>query len=151
MPATIAVIDDDAPFIRFMERALATIGYDCQPITTFDIDDAVRIVEQGNFEAAIVDVFMYNRASGFACVDAIRSRSACADLPLIVASGAQNKIASQMSLLRDAGCAALAKPFGLDDLVRALASAKELAPVRTVVDVPPAAFPISIAPRVLIQ
>lgn len=151
MPATIAVIDDDAPFIRFIERALTTIGYDCQPITTFDIDDAVRIIEHGDFEAAIVDVFMYGRASGFACIDAIRARPACGNLPLIVASGAHNKVASQMPFLRDAGCAALAKPFGLNDLIRALERAKELAPASDLVEAPPAALTLTLTPRVLVQ
>ena len=128
MPATIAVIDDDAAYIRFMERALDALGYRCQAITTFDIDDAVRIIDEGSFDAAIVDVFMYNRASGFACIDAIRKKPNGGCLPLIVASGEHGKLARETSFLRDAGCVALPKPFGLDELTRALQEASTIAP-----------------------
>lgn len=133
MPATIAVIDDDAPYIRFMERALEALGYSCQAITTFDIDDAVRIIDEGSFDAAIVDVFMYNRASGFACIDAIRKKPNGACLPLIVASGEHGKLARETSFLRDAGCVALPKPFGLDELTRALRDASAMAPAPVLV------------------
>jgi CheY-like chemotaxis protein len=131
MPRKIAVIDDDAPFIRFIERALGVLGYECCPITTFDIDEAVRVIAEARCDAAIVDVFMYNNPSGLACVDAIRAHPATAALPIIVASGAQDKLAKADSFLRGHRCAVLAKPFGIDDLDGALTGLLERVVVLT--------------------
>lgn len=129
MSATIAVVDDDAAYIRFMERALASLGYDCMPITTFDIDDTAAIIESVPVEAVVIDVYMYDRAAGFACVDAIRKGARGKTTPIVIASGAHAKLASQSDFVRAAGCTPLLKPFGLEDLARALHMAMATAPV----------------------
>jgi DNA-binding NtrC family response regulator len=131
MMATIAVVDDDATYIRFMERALSSLGYGCMPITTFDIDDTAAIVEAIPLEAVIIDVYMYDRAAGFACIDAIRKGARGKDMPLVVASGAHGKLASQTAFLSDVGCVPLLKPFGLDDLTHALHMARGLVEARS--------------------
>ncbi|MBI5287413.1 MAG: response regulator [Chloroflexi bacterium] len=120
MVRTIAVVDDDAAYLRFIEKALAGAGYVSCPITSFDAEEVVRVIAASGCEAAIIDVFMYNEPSGLSFVDAIREDPALAGLPLIVATGAREKAARFRLALRHQRCRVMLKPFGVDELLQAL-------------------------------
>lgn len=113
----VAVLDDDIRFLRMVERALQANGLRVQPVTTPDPGDAVRVVEQSDVCAALIDIFMYGEAAGFEVIDRLRTNPATARLPIIVTSGARREIARKRDFLRDARCAVLEKPFGIDELL----------------------------------
>lgn len=113
----VAVIDDDLPFIRMVERGLATEGIRIHPITTMDIDEAVRVVESAGCQAAFVDVFMYGDALGFALVERLRANAPTSTLPIVITSGARREIGRQVEFLQRHRCSVLLKPFGLGDLL----------------------------------
>jgi DNA-binding NtrC family response regulator len=129
MPRTIAVVDDDGAYLRFVERALSTAGFECFRITTFDIDETARVIAQSGCAAAIVDIFMYDQPSGLACVDAIRAHPGTESLPIIVASGAHERLAKSSDFLRERHCYALSKPFGVDQLIATINQALQPATI----------------------
>ncbi|HXK33186.1 MAG TPA: response regulator [Dehalococcoidia bacterium] len=113
----VAVLDDDLRFLRMVERMLQGHGLRMQPVTTPDPDDAVRVVEQSDASAALIDIYMYGEAAGFSVIDRLRANPATAGIPIIVTSAARREIARNREFLRAARCAVLQKPFGMDDLL----------------------------------
>jgi DNA-binding response OmpR family regulator len=113
----VAVIDDDLPFIRMVERGLASEGIAVQPVTTLDVSEAVHVVESGRCQAAFVDVFMYGDALGFSLVERLRQNAATRSLPIVVTSGARNAIGRNVEFLQRHHCSVLLKPFAVDDLI----------------------------------
>jgi DNA-binding response OmpR family regulator len=113
----VAVIDDDLPFIRMVERGLATESIAVQPVTTMDIDEAVRVVEAERCQAAFVDVFMYGDALGFSLVERLRANAGTRTLPIVVTSGARREIGRHVEFLQEHRCAVLLKPFDLADII----------------------------------
>jgi len=114
---SVAVLDDDIKFIRLVERVLRDEHIDVQPVTTLDLDEAVRVVEQSGCSAALVDIFMYGDCAGFTLIEKLRANPSTADLPLIVTSGAHREVGRKVGFLVKNKCSVLLKPFEVDDLV----------------------------------
>jgi DNA-binding response OmpR family regulator len=135
---TVAVLDDDLPFIRMVERVLAEASVTVSPVTTPDPEDASAVVAQLAPDLALVDVFFYGHAAGFELIERIRSDARTADLPLLVTSGARREVARHVEFLQRQRCGVLLKPFDPDDLLARLddigsagpASAPGAAPLR---------------------
>jgi ActR/RegA family two-component response regulator len=111
------VLDDDVQFIRMVERILKTEDMTIQPVTTPDLDEAVRVVAVTGCRAALVDIYMYGEAAGFELIERLREQRATADLPLIVTSGAYREIARRVPFLQQHHCSVLPKPFEVDALL----------------------------------
>jgi len=116
-PRPVAVLDDDVQFIRMVERILKTDGLPIQPVTTPDLDEAVRVVAMTDCRAALVDIYMYGEAAGFELIERLRAQPVTAELPLIVTSGAYREIARRVPFLQHHGCSILPKPFEVDALL----------------------------------
>ena len=134
-PRPVAVIDDDIRFIRLIERVLALEGVGIQPITTLDLDEAVRIVGESHCQAALIDVYMYGDALGFRLIEKLRSAGATAALPLIVTSGARREIGRKVAFLQQQRCSVLLKPFKPEELLAKLPLAR---PAEQIVESVPA-------------
>lgn len=119
----IAVLDDDIRYIRMVERILKSEHMQVQPVTTLDVDEAMRVIAGSACDAAIVDVYMYGNALGFTLIERLRQHPPTATLPIIVASGARRELGRRVSFLQQHGCSILVKPFGIDDLVMKLRAA----------------------------
>lgn len=119
------MLDDDITFIRMVERILRTEDIDIQPVTTPDLDDAVRVVGMSGCRAALVDIYMYGEAAGFELIERLRADPATASLPLIVTSGAYREIARRVPFLQAHGCSILPKPFEVDALLSRVRQACE--------------------------
>lgn len=127
MPERVAVLDDDIKFIRMVERMLGSEGIEVEPVTTPDIDEAVRVVALTRCGAALVDVYMYGNPQGFRLIEALRRDPATAALPLVVTSGAHRELGRRVGFLVDRHCSLLLKPFGIEDLLDRLAGSWERA------------------------
>ena len=114
----IAVCDDDIRFIRYVERALACADVAMTPVTTLDLDEAVRVLAASGCDAALVDLCMYDdRHAGFRLVERIRACAPTASLPLFLATGDVREAMRHQDLLQAHHCELLAKPFGPEELM----------------------------------
>lgn len=125
----VAVLDDDIQFIRLVERILRANKIAMLPVTTLDIDEAVRVVRQSGCQAAVVDVYMYGSAVGFTLVERLRSDPKTARMPIVVASGARREVGRHVGFLQEHGCSVLLKPFDMDELIPRLRGVDPLAAV----------------------
>ena len=140
-PRPVAVVDDDIRFIRLIERILGLEGIRIEPITTLDLDEAVRVVGESHCQAALIDVYMYGDALGFTLIERLRQSSATAKLPLLVTSGARREIGRKVDFLQQHGCSVLLKPFAPPELLAMLHEAVRVAPT---MEEAPAITPISL-------
>ncbi len=124
--APVAIFDDDVVYIRTVERMLRVAGVPSFGVTTFDVDEAARVIAAAGCRAVLVDVFLYDEPRGFACIDRLRSLEATADLPLLVTSGARRQLQRMATYLTENRCALLEKPFGPDALLEKLEAAASL-------------------------
>ncbi|MBF6599288.1 MAG: response regulator [Dehalococcoidia bacterium] len=113
-------MDDDIVFIRFVERALGTAGIAVEPVTTFDLAEAVRVIADTACDAVFVDLFMYEGVHGFDCVERLRADHRTRDLPLVVTTGAHDLVARRAEFLTQHGCLVLLKPFSVEELLEAV-------------------------------
>ncbi len=116
----VGVLDDDIVFIRFMERVLSTVGIEVQPVTTFDLGEAVDVISSTHCDVAFVDIFMYEGIHGFACVERLRAEAVTHDLPIVVTTGAHDLVAQRSQFLARNACRVLLKPFSVDDLLHTI-------------------------------
>jgi two-component system cell cycle response regulator len=113
----VGVLDDDVVFIRFVERALSTVGIDVQPVTTFDLGEAVSVIAATSCDAVFVDIFMYEGVHGFACIERLRAEATTRHLPIVVTTGAHDLVAQRAQFLARHSCRVLLKPFSVDALL----------------------------------
>jgi DNA-binding response OmpR family regulator len=116
----VAVLDDDIRFIRMVERILKAERIAIQPVTTINVDEALRVIAESRCDAALIDVYMYGSALGFTLIEELRRNQATAALPIIVTSSARREIGRRFAFLRQHHCVILMKPFRLDELVMLL-------------------------------
>ena len=116
----VAIFDDDIAYIRAVERMLRLGGFASCPITTFDVDEAARVIAEAGCRAVLVDIFLYDEPRGFSCIERLRAVEATANLPLVVTSGAHREIQRMAPFLAAHRCELLEKPFGPDELLAKL-------------------------------
>jgi CheY-like chemotaxis protein len=125
----IAVLDDDIKFIRLVERVLHGLEIDIQPVTTPDLDEAVRVVRMTGCSAALVDLYMYGDPCGFRVVEKLRDDPATSELPVILTSGAHREIGRRVGFLVEHHCGVLLKPFSVEDLLARIAELRITEPL----------------------
>jgi len=118
MPACIAIIDDDVTFLDFLQALLLDEGYEVLKIkdgrTAYDRLHAARP------DCIIVDVRLEHPTSGWDILARVWDDATLAATPTIVCSGDVTDLEAHRQGLERRGCAALAKPFDIDDLLGAL-------------------------------
>lgn len=119
---TVAVLDDDVQFIRMIERVLTSERMHIQPITTPDIDEALRVLATARCSAALVDVYMYGESLGFKLVERLREHPEFSSMHVVVTSAARRELMKKSGFLRELGCSVLLKPFEIDELISELSS-----------------------------
>jgi CheY-like chemotaxis protein len=113
MPKTILVVEDDPLVAIMLEDALEVLGHDIVG-DAGDIATALKHISKGEFDAAIVDVYL---ESGLPC-DAVAEALAARSIPFLVATG--GFVGQPGPCWSDRPI--LAKPFTIDSLEAALAS-----------------------------
>ena len=110
----ILILEDEPIIALALEDMLVDRG--AKPVIAERLDEAFALVEQGSFDAAILDVNLHGGRS-FPLAQQLLERG----LPFIFATGYGD--APQPDAF--AGVPIVAKPYGLDELERALDAAAE--------------------------
>jgi CheY-like chemotaxis protein len=84
---TILVVDDDLDFLTMQRIQLEAAGYTVH--TAESVDDALKILDQGNIDAAVVDLMMEQMDAGFTLCYQIKKRDA--GLPVILVTAVANE------------------------------------------------------------
>ena len=118
-PATVLITDDDAAIRTVLRQALVRAGYNVR--TTDSVAGLWKLVEEGNGDVVITDVVLPD-GNGLDAIPALLDKRP--GLPVIVMS-AQNTLATAVRATEQGAFEYLPKPFDLDELTRAVASALE--------------------------
>ena len=117
----IAVINDDNDFLSLMEQVLTDEGYDVDLMRTFSL--AHEKVRDSQPDAVILDIVAGQQERGWAILELIRLDPRTTRIPVIVCSAAVAALEERRAVLESQGIIALAKPFDLDMLLRAVGEA----------------------------
>jgi DNA-binding NtrC family response regulator len=119
--ARILVIDDQKDVRSVISIVLRVNRFDV--VEASNGAEGLRIFEEGQFDAAIVDIFLED-AIGFDLIAKMRAR--VPDLPVVAVSGMVSlDLAPQVAELPNVAC--LKKPFRPNELISAIAAAQEAA------------------------
>jgi PAS domain S-box-containing protein len=119
VPATVLLVEDEAPVRSITRRALTRVGY--RVIEAHDGVDALELLDRGD---AVIDVVLTDltmpRMGGLQMVDEVRKRGL--EPAIVFMSGyAEEEVIGKASL--EVGRHFLHKPFTIDQLVSAVAAA----------------------------
>ena len=118
MARRIAVIDDDEAIRDLLAEVLADEGY--EPLVFADGEAALPALGRHPPDALILVRRLPPPLDGWALLGCLRADPALRALPVLVCTGDERAIQEQTAVLDRLGCAALAKPFALDDLLATL-------------------------------
>lgn len=110
---SILVVEDEPLISMMLEDFLDTLGYRLAGCAD-DVSGALRHVETGGFDAALLDVNLRDGETSWPVADALSQRGQ----PFILATGGGNEIVPQ----RHAGVPVLSKPYTLDGVREAFES-----------------------------
>ncbi|MGB3722456.1 MAG: sigma 54-interacting transcriptional regulator, partial [Pacificimonas sp.] len=128
---TVLVADDDAAIRTVVRQALLRAGH--QVRTTDSLAGLARLADQGLGDVVITDVGLPD-GDGLDSLPALLARRP--DLPVIVVS-AQNTLATAVRATEQGAFEYLPKPFDLNELTAAVASALERSGAETAAPAPP--------------
>ncbi len=118
MARRIAVIDDDGAIQDLLAEVLADKGY--EPLVFADGAAALSALGGHPPDALILDLRLPPPLDGWTFLAHLRADPALRTLPVLVCTGDERAVREQATMLDRPGCAALAKPFDLDDLLATL-------------------------------
>jgi len=118
MARRIVVIDDDEAIRDLLAELLADEGY--EPLVFADGAAALRALADQPPDALILDLRLPPPLDGWAFLAHLRVDPALRTLPVLVCTGDKRAVRDQTTVLDRPGCAVLAKPFDLDDLLALL-------------------------------
>ena len=118
MPRRIAVVNDDTAFLDLMVELLTEEGYETHPFK--ETTTAYQGVRDLCPDVIILDVRMENDAAGWQLLDFIKLEPALSTTPIVVCSADIQALRDRSTHLQSKGCAILAKPFDLNDLLALL-------------------------------
>ncbi|MDP2182005.1 MAG: response regulator transcription factor [Actinomycetota bacterium] len=108
-PARILVVDDEASILQFVSYNLLKEGYEVT--TSEDGDEAVDLVDKGDFDLVILDIMLPGTDGYEVC----RRLRAATDVPVLFLSARDTELDKVVGL-EIGGDDYLAKPFGIREL-----------------------------------
>jgi len=116
------LVADDDPSVRFvLAKAMESAGYDVLAVE--DGDAAVRAIDAGGIDVALLDVRMPGR-DGFAVLDYVREKAA-ENAPAILLLTAADSVKNAIEAMKRGAWDYLAKPFDVDEVELQVARALE--------------------------
>ena len=86
----ILIVDDDIDMIEQTKAYLESIGYSV--IEAYTQKDAEKLIEQGNFEAAVIDLMLEHPDSGFVLSNLIKKKYPTKPVIMITSVGKETGI-----------------------------------------------------------
>jgi CheY-like chemotaxis protein len=121
----VVLIEDDDDTRNAMVAALRSDGYDVQASA-----DAFGDIRHAHADLVILDLFLHGDAAGWQQLDILTLDPATREIPVIVCSAAITSLGEARTKLAMLDVAVLEKPFDLEQLSAAVASAITSAPRR---------------------
>jgi CheY-like chemotaxis protein len=118
---TIAVVNDDTPFLDLMHELLTDEGY--TTLVHRVGDSAHTFVRNIKPDLVILDIRMEHPDSGWTVLELLRLDPRTTTIPVIVCSADGRFLKEKESQLRHKGCCILEKPFDLNDLLNVIMTA----------------------------
>ncbi len=120
MARRIAVIDDDGAIRDLLAEVLTDEGY--EPLLFADSKAALLALGDHPPDALIMDLRLPPPLDGWALLALLWADPTLCTLPVLVCTGDERAVRdqAQAAVLDRPGCAVLAKPFDLDDLLATL-------------------------------
>jgi CheY-like chemotaxis protein len=121
MPARILVIDDTPEILALFQDLLTDEGY--AVLLSATVPQDVAEVEQLSPDLIILDLLFGTEPAGGHLLHALRGDAATAAIPLIVCTAATAQLHAYDADLHLPGVSIVAKPFDVDDVLRAISTA----------------------------
>jgi two-component system, OmpR family, response regulator VicR len=118
MPRRIAVVNDDTAFLDLMVELLTEEGYEAHPFK--ETTTAYQGVRDLRPDVIILDVRMENDVAGWQLLEYYKLEPVLTKTPIVVCSADIQALRDRSTHLQTKGCAILAKPFDLNDLLALL-------------------------------
>jgi DNA-binding response OmpR family regulator len=113
--AVVLVVNDDRDMLDMYESVLQAMGH--EPITKLAIETGPETVRQVGATALLVDMEAPDEADfGLRIIQEVREDRGLADLPIILATGATERVAPHRDLFDALNIPVLIKPFPIDAL-----------------------------------
>jgi len=113
--ALIAVINDDAVFLKLMRDLLSDEGY--QVVSRSGETSAYGLIKQEMPDLVILDIRIEHPESGWLTLDLIRLDPTTTRIPVLVCSADARQLREKAARLSEMRCDTIEKPFDLDDLL----------------------------------
>lgn len=111
----IAVINDDAVFLKLMLDLLSDEGY--QVVSRSGETSAYGLIKQEMPDLVILDIRIEHPESGWLTLDLIRLDPTTTRIPVLVCSADARQLREKAARLSEMRCDTIEKPFDLDDLL----------------------------------
>ena len=121
MAPRILVVDDSAAIREVFRMVLTDEGYEVTLCS--GPDEAVAEIEQSKPDLIILDWIFGMEYLGMPMIEWLKEEPATADIPVLVCSAAPDHIQEVEAFLKSKGVGIVYKPFELDGLLSAVASA----------------------------
>jgi CheY-like chemotaxis protein len=116
----IAVVDDDASYRELMTDVFGGEGYRVAGCAT--TEEALALVARTRPDAVILDLWLGSRDAGWCLLERLRRDPRLDRVPILICTGDLPRLMAHSDQLRRWGCASLAKPFDLADLLDGVAA-----------------------------
>ena len=113
--AVVLVVNDDRDMLDMYESVLEALGH--QPITKAAIHTGPETVREVGADALLVDMEAPDEADfGLRIIQEVREDPELEDLPIILATGAAERVGPHLDLFDALEVPVLIKPFPIDEL-----------------------------------
>lgn len=121
--AHIAVVNDDTEFLTLMSQLLEMEGH--QTMIVREANAAFDTLKAEQPDLVILDIRLDNPHMGWTICEMLTLDPETRKIPVIICSAALDSLREREDWLRRHGIGALAKPFDIDDLCRAVTTVLE--------------------------
>lgn len=121
MPVRILVINDDSSILELFHLILENEGFEVY--TSEEAIENVKDVERIHPDLVILDLRMGMQQMGWIMMQKLRMYPPTSRIPIVLCTAALNEVREQEDILQDKGIPVVYKPFGIDELLKAVRSA----------------------------
>ena len=120
--AIVLVVNDDRDMLELFESMLQAMGH--RAVTRLGVHTGPETVREVGADALLVDLEAPDEAEfGLRLIREVRGDPELEDLPIILATGARERVALHRALFAGLGVPVLIKPFSIDALEETLRAA----------------------------